>query len=266
MDEESDVRAWRPAVKGIEEVFHARFVDYAYPRHTHDSWTLLIVDSGAISYDLDGREHGAMQQVVTVLPPHVPHDGRAVTASGFRKRVLYLERSMLDGVGSAVDTPALRDARLRDRVHALHSALARPGDELEAQSRLAFILERTQQHLRNSVGESVGCVDSSLARSLRDLIDSRIPIGVTLDQAAAVLHAEQTHLVRSFSREFGIAPHRYLISRRVQLARKMLLCGQSPAAVATAVGFHDQSHLNRHFTRLVGTTPARFARLTPRSG
>ena len=72
--------------------------------------------------------------------------------------------------------------------------------------------------------------------------------------------ADPTHLVREFSREFGIPPHRYLIGRRVELARGMLLAGRAAADVAVEAGFHDQSHLNRHFKSMVGTTPARFAR------
>ena len=57
--------AWRPAVAGISEVLHARYVDHAYPMHTHDAWALLIVDAGAITYDLDksGNHHGAMLKV-----------------------------------------------------------------------------------------------------------------------------------------------------------------------------------------------------------
>ena len=54
------VRAWRPAVPGVTEVFHARFTEHAYPSHTHDAWTLLIVDDGAVRYDLDRHEHGAL--------------------------------------------------------------------------------------------------------------------------------------------------------------------------------------------------------------
>ena len=58
--------AWCPHVKGIEEVFHARFVDHAYPPHTHDAWTLLIVDAGTISYGLcpatnTGRRAGTLR-------------------------------------------------------------------------------------------------------------------------------------------------------------------------------------------------------------
>lgn len=48
--------------------------------------------------------------------------------------------------------------------------------------------------------------------------------------------------------------------RRVEAPWRRLLDGEPIAAVATAVGFHDQAHLHRHFTRLVGTTPRRFSR------
>jgi AraC-like DNA-binding protein len=65
--------------------------------------------------------------------------------------------------------------------------------------------------------------------------------------------------VRSFGREFGLPPHRYLVGRRVEAARRRLLDGEPIADVATAVGFHDQSHLHRHFTRLLGVTPRKFA-------
>ena len=85
------VTAWRPRVPGIAEVFHAQFVDHAYPPHVHDAWTLLIVDEGAIRFDLDRHHRGAAGASVTLLPPNVAHDGRAATGDGFRKRVLYLD-------------------------------------------------------------------------------------------------------------------------------------------------------------------------------
>ena len=83
-------------VAGVHEVFHARFVDYAYPPHVHDAWTVFIVDDGWIRYDLEARPRGAGGERVTILPPHVVHDGRAAGAAGFRKRVLYLGTEVLD--------------------------------------------------------------------------------------------------------------------------------------------------------------------------
>ncbi len=55
----SAVRAWRPGVPGIAEVLHASFTDHAYPMHTHDEWTLLLVDRGGVRYDLHRDSHDA---------------------------------------------------------------------------------------------------------------------------------------------------------------------------------------------------------------
>ncbi|SCG45207.1 AraC-type DNA-binding protein [Micromonospora echinaurantiaca] len=259
----SHVSAWRPAVPGIAEVFHAHFVDHAYPAHTHDVWTLLIVDDGAIRFDLDRHRHGALRPSVTLLPPHVPHDGRSATRHGFRKRVLYLDPSVLDAAatGAAVDRPNLPDRQLRRRIHQLHQALARPGDGFEADSRLALILERLNLHLRRHIPTGDQPAAHVLAVRLRELLDARTAEGVTLREAAGLLHAHPTHLVRAFTRTYGLPPHSYLTSRRIELARRLLLAGRRPAEVAAEAGFHDQSHLTRHFKRHLGVSPARYGSL-----
>jgi AraC-like DNA-binding protein len=253
------VRAWNPGVRGIEEVFHARFVEHAYPLHTHATWTLLVVDAGAVRYDLDRAEHGALGRAVTLLPPGVAHDGRSATAGGFRKRVLYLS-DFPDGlVGRAVDRPAVVDDVLRAAVDRLHRVLERPGDELAARSGLAVITDRLATHLGGGVPDAGSVRDPRAAAGLRDLLDAHVVDGLALDDAAAALHVTPNHLVKAFSAEFGLPPHRYLVGRRVEVARRLLLAGLPAARVAVEAGFHDQAHLTRHFRRLLGVTPGRFA-------
>jgi AraC-like DNA-binding protein len=258
----AEVHAWHPPVTGIAEVFHARFTDHAYPMHAHGTWTLLIVDDGMVRYDLDRHEHGAPSDVVTLLPPHVPHNGTAATAHGFRKRVVYLDGPQLDEslIGMAVDRPGLRDPLLRRRVHQLHTALTPTGEELEAETRLVLIRERLDRHLRRAAGVVPDRRDPVLAHRLRELLDTRIAEGVTLAEAARLLHAHPSHLVRAFGQAFGMPPHQYLTTRRVDLARRLLLEGLPLSETATAAGFCDQSHLTRHFRRVVGISPGRYAR------
>ncbi|MFG1893572.1 AraC family transcriptional regulator [Micromonospora zamorensis] len=256
----SHVSAWRPLVAGVAEVFHAHFVDHAYPRHIHDVWTLLIVDDGAVRFDLDRHRHGALRTSVTLLPPYVPHDGSSATPGGFRKRVLYLDTSALGAelVGRAVDEPDLADPQLRDRIHHLHQVLAAPGDEFEAESRLALILERLRGQLRQRPPVEGQPSGPGLAVRLRELLDARTVEGVTLGEAAELLHAHPTHLVRTFTHVHGVPPHSYLTGRRVELVRRLLLAGQRPAEAAVAAGFFDQAHLTRHFRRYLGVSPARY--------
>ncbi|MCX5179468.1 AraC family transcriptional regulator [Streptomyces virginiae] len=266
----SSVSAWQPSVPGIAEVFHARFTEHAYPAHVHDTWALMILDGGRVDFALDGERHGVgVSDRVILLPPGVSHDGRTVTEAGFRKRVLYLDASVLPErlTGAAVDTPLLADAALRERVHGLHLALAER-DPFEAQSRLAFVRERLHRWLAGRAAEgpergsrSAAAPGARVAVRLRELLDARVPEGITLEQAAAELgYPHPTHLIRSFTAAYGLPPHAYLTGRRVALARRLLLAGARPAEAAVAAGFYDQAHLTRHFGRHVGISPARFAR------
>lgn len=256
-----DVTAWQPRIPGVVEVFHAHFTEYAYPMHVHEAWTLLIVDDGAVRYDLERHRHGTPHDTVSLLPPHVPHNGSPTTPHGFRKRVLYLDATHLGDslIGAAVDAPDLRDPVLRRRVGQLHTALAHTGDELEAESRLTLIGERLQEHLRRRGARAERPRrDPDLARALRELLDEHVTQGLSLDEAASLLHAHPAHLVRAFSAAYGIAPHQYLMSRRVDRARRLLLQGLPPGEVAPVTGFYDQAHLTRHFRKLVGVPPGRY--------
>lgn len=98
----------------------------------------------------------------------------------------------------------------------------------------------------------------ALAASLRDLLDDRSSEPPTLAEAAVLLHASASQLVRCFTGTFGIAPHRYVVGRRIDAARRLLLDGVPPARAAVEAGFHDQAHLTRHFRRHVGVTPGRY--------
>lgn len=260
MASREQVRAWRPGVPGVAEVFHARFTEHVYPLHTHDTWTVLIVDSGAVRYDLEHDEHGVLGSTVALLPPHVPHNGQSATGGEFRKRVLYLEPDQIgtDLIGRAVDRPEFVDGDLLAGISGIHRALLRPGDEFEAESLLSLVRERLEQHLRR-MPPTTSVRDAALAVRLRELLDARVADGVGLGEAAHLLQAHPTHLVRTFSREFGLPPHRYLTGRRIDHARRLLLSGLPAAEVATTVGFHDQPHLTRHFKRVLGVTPAAYA-------
>ena len=256
------VEAWVPRVPGIREVFHAHMVDYAYPAHCHDTWAVLIVDDGAIRYDLDRRQCAAAGQTVTILPPGVAHDGRpAPGAGGFRKRELYLDDGFLPVAltGAAVDHTRISDPPLRAALSRLHDVLALDGESLDAEGRLALLGERIAGHLA-----SAPCParqpEPGLAGRLRELLDEHLTGQVSLARAAVLLDRSVPHLVRSFSRRYGLSPYAYVVGRRIDTARRLLLEGTRPAEVATAVGFYDQAHFTRHFKKHTSTTPASYAR------
>ncbi|WOF24399.1 AraC family transcriptional regulator [Microbacterium betulae] len=251
------VRAWHPAVPSLREVYHAGF-DHAYPLHTHDDWAVMLVDDGEVVYGLDGGEHRATPAAVTLLPPAVPHDGRsAIEGRGYRKRVLYLERDWLSGSAQslAVRRPTLHEDSSLVAARRVHAALQKPGDAMAAEHWLLVLRDHVLAHLGSP---TPALRDAPLARRLRALIDDRLVEPLTIAAAADELRVHPSHLVRVFSQAYGIAPHRYLVARRVDLARRLLVGGHRPAAAAAMAGFHDQAHLTRHFRRILGVTPSAF--------
>jgi AraC-like DNA-binding protein len=252
------VRAWRTAVPGVSEVLHAHFTDHVYPAHVHEQWTLLLVDTGGVDYTLERDRQQAVAGRVTVLPPQVSHDGRSASAGGFDKRVVYLDDRWLPErlTGAAVRRPSLADIPLARAVSALHRALAAPGEELEAESRLALVVDRVVRHLDLTAPAPRETRDAGLARWLRDRLDA--DPAASLEALAAELGLHASHLVRVFGREYGLPPHRFVTGQRLDRARGLLLAGEPIAEVAVTVGFHDQSHLTRHFRRLLGVPPGRY--------
>ena len=262
------VRAWRPGVPGVAEVFHAHIEGWGYPKHAHDTWTLLILDDGAIRFDLDRHPRTVLGGVVTIIPPGVVHDGRPAPGAptGFTKRNLYLDASFLpeDLVGHAVDRTLLADPRLRHTLAAVHRTLAEEHAAyhlVHAEERLALVAERVAGHLRRGAPPAPGPgIGRGRADDLRALLDRHTVEPYLLAEAAAELGCSVATLVRDFRAAFDVTPHAYLVSRRVARARELLLDGLPPAEAAVRSGFHDQAHLTRHFRRHVATTPGRYAR------
>lgn len=252
------VHAWHPSVPAVREVYHATF-DHAYPMHAHDGWTVMIVDSGAVSYDLHRTGHIAAPGAVTLLPPGIPHDGRSVQGGQpYRKRVIYTDSGWLPpmAIAPAEASPTLASAEPLVTVKRIHAALQEPGDMLGAEQGMLILRDSLLAHLGTP---DTAARDAPLARRVRAVLDERLTESFTLAEIAAEVGAHPSHLIRAFSREFGLAPHQYVVSRRVDIARRLLVDGIRPASAAVEAGFHDQAHLTRHFRRILGSTPAAFA-------
>jgi len=218
----------------------------------------MLVDDGAVAYGLGRGDHHAVPGALTLLPPGVPHDGHsAIEGSGYRKRVLYLEPDWLPSgaQGLAVGRPTLAAPGPIAATRRVHAALRDPGDLMAAEHWLLTVRDEVLTHLGSPTPTHR---DVPLARRLRELLDDRLTESFTIAAAAVELGSHPSHLVRVFSQTYGIAPHRYLVGRRVDLARRLLVDGHRPAEAAALAGFHDQAHLTRHFRRILGVTPATF--------
>jgi AraC family transcriptional regulator len=79
----------------------------------------------------------------------------------------------------------------------------------------------------------------------------------SLAELAAACNVSTRHFSRAFKMNTGLPPHRWLLRRRVEQAKAMLLGSATPISeIAQDCGFSDQSHLTRVFHAATASTPA----------
>lgn len=96
---------------------------------------------------------------------------------------------------------------------------------------------------------------------LRDHIERHLAEPLQLRQLAALVGLSPSGLSRAFKASFGLAPHAYVLQRRLERARQLLRGSRLPLTdVALACGFASQSHFTDAFTLRVGQPPGRYRR------
>lgn len=100
-----------------------------------------------------------------------------------------------------------------------------------------------------------------LAARVADYIESHLDARLTLTELAALVDLSVPHFKVLFRGTLGMPVHQYVVRRRVERARALLLKGGLNATqVALEVGFAHQSHLAHWMNRVLGVTPRELMR------
>lgn len=101
-------------------------------------------------------------------------------------------------------------------------------------------------------------LDQRLARAV-DYLHANAEKDVSLEELAGVAAMSPFHFARSFRRAYGMPPHRFLVSMRVEKAKTLLATTSLPVSeVAARVGYADTARFRELFRRDTGMTPKLF--------
>ena len=95
--------------------------------------------------------------------------------------------------------------------------------------------------------------------AVRRYIDSHFKENITLEQLASITHINKYHMVHSFSKEYGISPINYLISRRIEESRCLLSdTDHTLSEISHMLGFSSPSYFSQSFRRLENLSPMEY--------
>ena len=96
---------------------------------------------------------------------------------------------------------------------------------------------------------------SDLVRAANDYLEENLAGSVVLSDMAQHLHVSVSTLSHRYRDETGESPMSRLLRLRVNLAKALIVKGQSLKSVAESTGFSDAFHLSKTFKRLEGLSP-----------
>lgn len=99
------------------------------------------------------------------------------------------------------------------------------------------------------------------ALRVRDYVETTLSGAITVGCLAGIAKLSTSHFARAFRASFGMTPAAYVVARRVERAKLMMLgTTESLCRISLDCGFTDQSHLSRAFRRQVGQSPSHWRR------
>lgn len=266
---EDQAAVWRvPGLVGVD-LFKASFKRFAYGRHTHASYALGLIETGAQTFRHGSARHLAPSGTIIAVNPGEAHDGEAAGPGGYGYRMLYVDPGQsLPGeeppASAGLRSPAIQDPRLArslaSLLHRLDGEAARAGasGSLELQSRLLVFWRRLWSRHGSTQVQPTRMHDARVRRA-RDYLAANACHDVQLADLAGVAGLSPFHFLRRFTAAYGLTPHACLMAVRLEAARERLAAGEPIAQAAAATGFADQAHLTRRFKAAHGLTPGRFA-------
>lgn len=233
---------------------------------------MFYVVGGSGKFNIAGRLVPVKTDDMVIVNPNVEHTEVSYNRRPLEYIVLGVEGLEYSADEDAddrwfmVNLQAERDLLL----HALREMLKEielkaPGYELICQDLLEVLILRLMRHAGLSFlptqGEHrrKGKQQNKECAAVKRYIDNHFKENISLDMLSELVHVNKYYMVHSFTKEYGISPINYLISRRIEES-KYLLGGtdHSLSQISHMLGFSSPSYFSQSFRRIVGMSPMEY--------
>lgn len=251
------------------ELLDAQYETQNFSRHSHEGYTVGVIERGAQCFYRTGGNHVAPKDSIILVNADEMHTGHSAVEGGWAYKAMYplpeqfqtITRELGNG---SYGTPYFPDAvvydpELANQFRLVFTTLEKSDNRLLRETLVyASLVKLMARHGKKPPKPvEISKAQQQLTR-VKAFLDDFPQADVSLDELAKLAGISPFHLVRAFQKQFGFPPHAYQIQARLRYARKLLKVGHSISDTAQECGFHDQSHLHRHFKKAMGITPKQY--------
>ncbi|AZL84509.1 AraC family transcriptional regulator [Aliivibrio salmonicida] len=254
------------------EILNADYEKQTFSRHSHEGYTIGVIERGAQHFYRTGGNHTAPQDSIILINADDIHSGHSATDGGWGYKAMYPLPEQLESLSRELSygqvgapyfpEPVVYDSELANQLRLVFTMLDQSDNRLLRETLVYGVLVKLM--CKHSKARYTDVTISKAQKPLyliKEFLDDFPQADISLEDLSQLSNLSAYHLVRSFQKTFGLPPHSYQIQSRLRMARKLLKQGHSLSDTAQETGFYDQSHLHRHFKKAMGITPGQYLKL-----
>lgn len=249
--------------------------------HCHNSYEILIPSwEGGLKCCVNNQGYEADKGDVFIIPPRIPHKVDVPAYSGYEWYVIYFRKEYMCSFSPLTEKllsglflhPAydalyihLEEERMAELVSLIEKNgyyLNTPGYAQEIYTQHAFfeilLLLSKEVYDQNSVHGISRNMNYFKMKDVLTYVYSNFSQDLSLNHLTARFYISKTYLNNMFKLHTGFTVNQYIISVRIDAAKKLLQKGIPVSQIYEQVGFHNYSHFIRTFKKIVGISPKQY--------
>lgn len=259
------VHYYRAAELPFFELKRCNSGDLAYKLHSHEEYSLGMVEQGKSIFRYAGRRAEIQSNSLVYLPPDLVHSCNPA-GEDWQYMMLFADAKWVEGFLAGrknalrnrplVQTPG--NGRVRQAMNTVFHVFGQAG--VSPLEREGWVMAVWEALFPCAQSEADRCCRRALpgVALIKEYLDSCFMKKITLAELEQVSGLNKFNIIRLFNKSFNLPPHTYQLLLRVNYAKKELRKNRQQTEVALEAGFYDQSHFCKVFKTHTGITPDKY--------
>lgn len=252
------------------EAYNLSGIVQKFPNHFHEYYVIGFVEGGKRHLWCKGQEYDVSAQDLILFNPRdnhycAPVNGEVLDYRAVNISTEVMAQAVREITGRQYEPFFTQNVVCRSditqAVGEVYDAIVSQAPKLKKEETFFFLLEQVLQEYARPFDEIDVTEPDKQIQMLCTYMEEHFARNITLDELLSMTNFGKSYLLRSFTRQVGVSPYRYLQTVRLDRAKKFLEQGISPVDAADLSGFSDQSHFSHFFKEFIGLTPKQYQKI-----
>jgi len=179
--------------------------ELSYKKHSHEEYSLGIVDKGESSFWYEGKSIRVSPKTIVLIPPELIHACNPRAESQWKYKMLFIDSNWVQGFMKSkgkilINSPVVNDLsghRTFNLVTKMADSLTSNALPLEKEASVLAVFEQAVQGIRNVKNIQLKKEQPRL-QVIRDYLHSCFLEKITLDQLEQISGVNKFQIIRSF--------------------------------------------------------------------